>query len=166
MWVIRTVAASALAISMVGSAPGLASADPADPATPAAPATSAAAAPTPPPAAPKTTIDADGTYAVGTDIAPGIYTSAGPVGNGTCFWRRSSNPDDATIDNALSKKPQTVQIDPTDKAFKTNGCQPWQLSTDAAPPPSVAPALAGLQLQGFMAQLNQRAAASGQTPPP
>ena len=154
MWVIRTATVTALAVSILGSAPGLAGADPTTPAPPA------------PPAAPKTSIDADGTYAVGTDIAPGVYTSAGPVGNGTCFWRRSGNPDDATIDNALSKKPQTVQIDPTDKAFKTNGCQPWQLSTDAVPPPSVSPALAGLQLQGFMAQLNSRAAASGQTPPP
>ncbi|MDX1890672.1 hypothetical protein SBI80_13870 [Mycolicibacterium sp. 050158] len=125
-----------------------------------------AATPTPPPA-PKTSIDADGTYAVGTDIAPGVYTSAGPVGDGTCFWRRTGNPDGATIDNALSKKPQTVQIDPTDKAFKTNGCQPWQLSTDgAAPAAGPPPALAGLQLQGYLAQLNARAAASGQAPPP
>lgn len=36
------------------------------------------------------------------------------------------NPDGALIDNALSKKPQVVTIEPTDKAFKTHGCQPWQ----------------------------------------
>ena len=84
--------------------------------------------------APKTTIDNDGTYAVGTDIAPGIYSSAGPVGNGTCYWKRTGNPDGNLIDNALSKKPQVVQIDPTDKSFKTIGCQPWQLTPDATPP--------------------------------
>ena len=42
--------------------------------------------------APKTSIDADGTYAVGTDIAPGVYSTAGPVGDGTCFWKRLGSP--------------------------------------------------------------------------
>jgi hypothetical protein len=92
-----------------------------------------------PPPAPKTTIDKDGTYAVGTDIAPGIYSSAGPVDNGTCYWKRLGNPDGNLIDNALSKKPQVVQIDPTDKSFKTTGCQPWQLTPDATPPANTPP---------------------------
>ena len=94
--------------------------------------------PTPPPG-PKTAIDHDGTYAVGTDIAPGTYSSAGPVGNGTCYWKRLGNPDGNLIDNALSKKPQVVQIDPTDKTFKTSGCQPWQLTPDAAVPANTPP---------------------------
>jgi hypothetical protein len=103
----------------------------------------AAADPDPaPPAGPKTSIDKDGTYAVGTDIAPGIYSSAGPVGDGTCYWKRTSNPDGALVDNALSHKPQVVQIDPSDKTFKTSGCQAWQLTPDAnvpsnTPPPGV-----------------------------
>jgi hypothetical protein len=167
MWVIRTAAAAALAMSVLSSLSGVASADPTSsaPAPPAVPGVPAApGAPAPGPA--KTSITADGTYAVGTDIAPGVYASAGPVGDGTCYWRRMGNPDGATIDNALTKKAQTVQIDATDKAFKTTGCQPWQLTDGAAPPPSVAPAAAGLQLQAFMAQLNANAAASGQTPPP
>jgi hypothetical protein len=95
----------------------------------------AQAEPDPPPA-PKTTIDSDGTYAVGTDIVPGTYTSAGPVGDGVCYWKRSNGSD--IVDNALTKKPQTVQIDPTDTAFTTNDCQPWQ-STDVLPPPQPAP---------------------------
>jgi len=140
-----------------GPAPGPAVTDPSTP-------DPAAAAPIPAGAA-KTTVDADGTYAVGVDIVPGVYSSAGPVDGGTCYWKRSSNPDGATIDNALSKKPQTVQIDPTDKSFKTNGCQPWTL-TNAAPPPMTPPAVLGLQLQAYMAQLNARAAASGQGTPP
>ena len=160
MWVKRAATAAALVVAVAATVPGVASADPETP------------APTPPPApapaaAPKTSIDSDGTYAVNTDIAPGVYTSAGPVGNGTCFWKRLG-PDGATLDNALTKKPQTVAIDPTDQSFKTNGCQPWQI-TDAPPPPQasgLAPALAGLQLQAYMAQLNARAAASGQAPPP
>jgi hypothetical protein len=99
----------------------------------------AGADPDPPPPGPKTTIDHDGTYAVGSDIAPGVYSSAGPVGAGTCYWKRLGNPDGNLIDNALSKKPQVVQIDPTDKSFKTSGCQPWQLTPDANPPSSGPP---------------------------
>jgi hypothetical protein len=93
-----------------------------------------------PPPAPKTSIDKDGIYAVGTDIVPGIYSSAGPVGDGTCYWKRAANPDGALVDNAISKKPQVVQIDPSDKSFKTSGCQPWQLTPDAVLPPTTPPA--------------------------
>jgi len=92
-------------------------------------------APAPPPAL-KTTIDADGTYAVGADIAPGTYASAGPISDGACYWKRVSG--DKLVDNALTKKPQVVQIEPGDTAFTTNDCQPWQL-TDAAPPPQPGP---------------------------
>jgi hypothetical protein len=84
-------------------------------------------------------MDKDGIYAVGTDIEPGIYSTAGPVGNGTCYWKRTGNPDGALIDNAISKKSQVVQIEPTDKDFKTSGCQPWQLTPDASLPPTAPP---------------------------
>jgi hypothetical protein len=94
--------------------------------------------PPPPPApAPKTTIDADGTYAVGTDITPGVYQSAGPIEGGACYWKRSNG--DGIVDNAMTKKPQIVAIDPTDTSFTTNGCQQWQ-KTDAPPPPAGNPA--------------------------
>lgn len=93
----------------------------------------------------------DGTYAVGTDIVPGTYSSAGPVADGTCYWKRVGS-DGATVDNALSKKAQVVQIDATDKSFRTNGCQAWQIS-DAAPPPTVSPGLAGPLLGGLMAAI-------------
>lgn len=108
--------------------------------------------PTPAPApagAPKTTIDHDGIYTVGTDIAPGTYSTAGPVGTGTCYWKRTGNPDGALIDNAMTKKPQIVQIEPTDKTFKTNGCQPWQ-PTGEAPPPNTP----GPQVQAGLGILN------------
>ena len=92
-----------------------------------------------PPPGPKSTIDHDGTYTVGTDIAPGTYSSAGPVGDGACYWKRVSGGN--IVDNALSKKPQVVQIEATDTTFKTSGCQQWQL-TDCMPgcgPPPVNP---------------------------
>lgn len=102
-----------------------------------------------------TTIDHDGTFTVGTDIVAGTYASPGPVEGGTCYWKRIAA-DQSTIDNALSKKPQTVEIQASDSAFKTNGCQAWQL-TDAVAPAGVAPQLAGLQLQGMLAELYARA---------
>jgi hypothetical protein len=77
-------------------------------------------------------IDTDGTYAVGTQIMPGTYTSAGPIADGVCYWKRDNGTE--LVDNALTKKPQVVVIEPTDTAFTTNDCQPWQL-TDAPPPP-------------------------------
>ena len=166
MWANKAATAAALVVAVMGTLPGVAAADPATLAPTPAPTPAAAPANGPAPAL-KTSVDADGTYAVGTDIVPGVYNSAGPVGDGTCFWKRLGA-DGATLDNALTKKPQTVVIDPTDQSFKTNGCQPWQLS-DAPPPPQASglgPALAGLQLQAYMAQLNARAAASGQAPPP
>jgi hypothetical protein len=92
------------------------------------------ARPPPAPAAdgPKTTIDADGSYAVGKDILPGVYSSAGPVDNGACYWKRSAG--DKLVDNALTKKPAFVQIDATDTSFTTTDCQAWQLTNAPLPP--------------------------------
>lgn len=147
---VRVGAAALVVAGWLGSA-GIAVADP-DPTPAPAPSPAPSQAPSPaaaPAGAPKTTIDHDGIYAVGTDIVPGTYSTAGPVGDGTCYWKRTGNPDGALIDNAMTKKPQVVQIEPTDKTFKTNGCQPWQPSADA-PPPNVA----GPQLQAGLGILN------------
>ncbi|ETW26515.1 hypothetical protein [Mycobacterium gastri] len=126
----------------------------------------AAADPQPaPPPAPKTTIDHDGTYTVGTDIAPGTYSSAGPVGTGTCYWKRLGNPDGALLDNALSKKPQIVQIQATDKAFRTSGCQPWQITGEGNAPAEVPGPAAGAQLQTDLAILNGLLGPTGERVP-
>ena len=118
--------------------------------------------PMPAPDTPKTTIDHDGTYAVGTDVAPGVYSSAGPAGSGTCYWKRLGNPDGNLIDNAMSKKSQVVQIEATDKSFKTSGCQPWQLTPDAVPPPTTPPP----GVQGTLGILNGLLGGqNGQQPP-
>lgn len=159
----RFVAAGLLVAGWAAAA-GVAGADP-EPTPPPSPAASPGPSPSPgasPASAPKTAIDHDGTYAVGTDIAPGIYSSAGPVGDGTCYWKRAGNPDGNLIDNAMSKKPQVVQIDPTDKSFKTTGCQPWQLTPDAVVPPSAPPA----GVQGTLGILNGLLGGqNGQQPP-
>jgi hypothetical protein len=126
----------------------------------------AGADPTAPPPQPKTTIEHDGTYAVGTDIVPGIYSSAGPIADGTCYWKRMHGPDGDIINNAMSSKPQVVQIDPTDTAFKTSGCQPWQLSPDAKAPGGFPPVLGGAMLHAYLADLNAKAGQAGVAPVP
>ncbi|OBK16064.1 hypothetical protein [Mycobacterium asiaticum] len=164
----RTVwraSAAALLVAGWAASVGIAAADP-DPApAPSNPAPAPSGSPAPAPAGtPKTTIDHDGVYTVGTDIAPGTYSSGGPVGSGTCYWKRIGNPDGALIDNAMTKKPQVVQIEPTDKAFKTSGCQPWQPSSDA-PSSGLPGPVAGAQLQTSLGILNGLLAPNGQRVP-
>lgn len=83
----------------------------------------------PPSSAPKTTIETDGTYRVGIDIVPGTYRSAGvsPEGESDCYWARlnSLNPTHI-INNNLGTGPQVVTIQPSDRAFLSHSCLPWQ----------------------------------------
>lgn len=127
----------------------------------------ASADPSTPPPAPKTTIDHDGTYKVGADIVAGTYSSAGPVGSGTCYWKRMSGADgNEVVDNAISKKPQVVEIDPSDKTFKTDGCQPWQITDGANAGDDLPPSAAEAQLHGILNDLNARAGQAGVPPLP
>jgi hypothetical protein len=85
--------------------------------------------PPPPTPVPKTAMETDGTYRIGTDIALGTYRSAGrsAEGESDCYWARlhSLNPTDI-IDNNISAGPQVVAIQHSDTAFLTHSCQPWQ----------------------------------------
>jgi len=83
----------------------------------------------PPPFAPKTIMETDGTYRVGTDIVPGTYRSAGtsPEGATDCYWARLSSLNEThIIDSNISTGPQLVLIQSGDRAFLTHSCQPWQ----------------------------------------
>jgi hypothetical protein len=85
----------------------------------------------PPPPGPKTTIDTDGTYAVGTDIVPGTYrtTGLGTDGEPNCYWARLRSLDTwDIISNNNSTGQQVVAIEPSDAAFLTQNCAPWQKS--------------------------------------
>ena len=85
----------------------------------------------PPPPGPKTTIDTDGTYAVGTDIVPGTYrtTGLGADGEPDCYWARLRSLDTwDIINNNNSPGLQIVEIQPIDAAFLTQNCAPWQKS--------------------------------------
>ncbi|WP_343599212.1 hypothetical protein [Mycobacterium sp.] len=122
--------------------------------------------PPPPPPTPATTIDHDGTFAVGTDVVPGTYSSPGPAEHRTCYWKRVGGASgNEVVDNALTKKPQVVRIEDSDKAFKTDGCQPWQLTDPAnadVPNPADMPALGAQARVG----LDLIAGIAGQHQPP
>jgi hypothetical protein len=75
------------------------------------------------------------------------------------YWKRlSSLNGNDIIDNALSSQPQVARIDPSDKAFKTDGCQPWQktdsASADGTTPGDIAPLIAQSQLRTYIDILN------------
>ncbi len=83
----------------------------------------------PPPSVPKTTMETDGTYRVGIDVVQGTYRSAGasPEGASDCYWARLNSLNEThIIDSNISTGPQVVVIQPSDNAFLTHSCQPWQ----------------------------------------
>ncbi len=168
-------AAVVVALGCGPHGPGIATADPADPTVPSpvppavsspesSPGTSAGTSPVPsaglsPVSSPVHLIQ-NGTFTVGTEIAPGVYASAGPVEGETCYWRRIGA-DNVTLNNALTSQPQLIAIEATDVAFKTRGCQPWQLTQDGIPPEEIPPWLAQLRLRHELNVLNGLAGASG-----
>jgi hypothetical protein len=104
----------------------------------------------------------DGSYTVGTQIVPGTYVSSGPVDGKVCYWKRLGAGDHGEIlDNAMTKKPQTVSIQATDRAFSTSGCQPWQRSDSAAPARTLPPIVAGLQFRQWINSIDNNARQSG-----
>ncbi|MCV7317491.1 hypothetical protein H7J77_18335 [Mycolicibacillus parakoreensis] len=146
MWTrVVTAGAALCAAALTGATTALADPEPApEPApTPGAEAPDTQAA---------TSIEEDGTYQVGEQILPGTYTSAGPAEDATCYWRRSR--DGEIVDNAMTKKPQVVQIEPTDSEFRTSGCQPWQRTDGEQAPPGLDPAAAKNQLRDEIGKLN------------
>lgn len=68
----------------------------------------------------------DGTYLVGTEIAPGTYKTENK--NGYCYYERLSGVSGGfndIITNGSPKGPAIIEIPATDKAFKTSGCGTW-----------------------------------------
>jgi hypothetical protein len=82
-------------------------------------------------ASPASTIS-DGTYVVGVDIQPGMYRTAGPSEDAPikmCMWSRrkdTSGEFKSVIAMNNAQGPTTVTIKPTDGAFESRGCSPWQ----------------------------------------
>jgi hypothetical protein len=72
-----------------------------------------------------TTSFEDGTYFVGTDIAPGTYRSSGSSG---CYYVRLSGFNGSfenIIANQNTDAPAVVAIDPTDAGFQSKRCGTW-----------------------------------------
>ncbi|WP_156934829.1 thermonuclease family protein [Pseudonocardia spinosispora] len=73
----------------------------------------------------------DGTYVVGTDIEAGTYRTAGPDETALikmCSWSRrkdTSGEIGSVIATNIAQGPTTVTIKPTDRAFESRGCTPW-----------------------------------------
>ena len=160
-------AAVVVALGCGLNGPGIATADPGDPSVPSpepsagsSPGTPTGTSPGPSAGLSPAHLIQNGTFAVGTEIAPGVYASAGPVEGETCYWRRIGA-DNVTLNNALTSQPQLIAIEATDVAFKTRGCQPWQLTQDGIPPEEIPPWLAQLRLRHELNVLNGLAGASG-----
>ena len=67
----------------------------------------------------------DGTHLIGDDIEPGTYRNDGS----TCYWERLSGLSGSEadrIENDFIRGQAIVEILPTDKAFKSQGCGTWE----------------------------------------
>ncbi|WP_338887828.1 hypothetical protein [Rhodococcus sovatensis] len=99
-------------------------------------------------AAPATSFG-NGTWAVGSDIAPGTYVSAGSTDEYGCYWERASSfygDFDSIIANDFVSPESgqaVVTIKSTDVAFIPDYCGTWTLKAPA-PAPKAAPAPAPL----------------------
>jgi hypothetical protein len=78
---------------------------------------------TTPPAAPPATSFGDGTFAVGKDVAPGLYVAPGAPSGGTasCTWTRRGG-GNASLGTWTGKGHAVVQILPSDASIQTTGC--------------------------------------------
>lgn len=96
-------------------------------------------------AAPATSFG-NGTWAVGSDITPGTYVSAGSMDEYGCYWERASSFDgdfDSIIANDFVSPESgqaVVTIKSTDVAFISEYCGTWTLKAPALMPvPAPAP---------------------------
>jgi hypothetical protein len=105
-----------------------------------APCVAAIALASPAVADPMDPIPGNGVFQVGTDIAPGLYRTAGsastfcvwinnvPTQDSMCAWFTYSTPDankDHVVQTNMSVGPMFANINTTVKAFESQNCQPW-----------------------------------------
>ncbi|MHA7649557.1 hypothetical protein ACX9NE_07305 [Mycobacterium sp. ML4] len=85
-------------------------------------------------------IPGNGVFVVGTDIAPGLYRTAGsastfgvwinnvPTQDSMCAWFTYSTPDankEHVLQTNISVGPMFANINTSVKAFESQNCQPW-----------------------------------------
>ena len=81
----------------------------------------------------------DGTWIVGTDVAPGIYAAAG---GSLCYWSRLNGFGGSLgeiIANEVSDGRTVVEIASDDKGFETAGCGDWRPVPQVTAPLSAIP---------------------------
>ncbi|CAL9506695.1 hypothetical protein SUDANB6_03561 [Streptomyces sp. enrichment culture] len=75
-----------------------------------------------------TAFEGDGDFQVGTDIEPGTYRTTGNT-DGMCYWERAKDASgelDSLLANANVGGTGYVTVKPTDKLFKSSGCNDWE----------------------------------------
>ncbi|WP_030982973.1 hypothetical protein [Streptomyces sp. NRRL WC-3744] len=76
----------------------------------------------------KAAFGGDGEYQVGTDVKPGTYRTTGND-DGMCYWERAKDASgelDSLLANDNVSGTSYVTIKPTDKLFKSSGCEDWE----------------------------------------
>jgi hypothetical protein len=101
------------------------------------------------PASPAATFG-DGTYIVGSDIAPGRYRARN-LGL-LCYWERLSGLggsfDEIIANGNPSGSSAVVEIRPTDKGFSSSGCGQWTTDLSAVTSSTAAPFSDGTYIVG------------------
>ncbi|MFG2882464.1 hypothetical protein ACGFYV_09105 [Streptomyces sp. NPDC048297] len=70
----------------------------------------------------------DGDFSVGSDVKPGTYSTTGNTDD-MCYWERAkdaSGETDSLLANDNVTGTSYVTIKPTDKLFKSSGCEDWE----------------------------------------
>lgn len=101
------------------------------PTAPTAPGGTSAGAPEASTTGPATTFG-PGLFVVGTDIEPGTYKATVPGDSGGCYWERVSGlggelAEVIANDGVAAGDTVTVEIDPSDVGFASDGCGTWTL---------------------------------------
>ncbi|POX65387.1 hypothetical protein C3492_02000 [Streptomyces sp. Ru62] len=76
----------------------------------------------------KAAFEGDGEYQVGTDVKPGTYRTTGND-DGMCYWERAKDASgelDSLLANDNVSGTSYVTVKPTDKLFKSSGCEDWE----------------------------------------
>lgn len=68
----------------------------------------------------------DGTWVVGKQVVPGVYSTDGKSDSGGCYYARlSSFTSSDIIDNGNLTGPTTIEVAPSDKALELSGGCTW-----------------------------------------
>jgi hypothetical protein len=79
-------------------------------------------------AGPSGSIEGDGTFLVGEDVAPGTYRAAA-ASSGNCYWARLKDLNgnvNSIVANGNTSGPVLLRVAPSDYAIETTGCETFK----------------------------------------